>query len=174
MDALEARIAKLEAIEDIKRLKQHHIELTDAGYLVDALVDLWCEDGTWLGVFTDIDDPLEAGSRGQTRYHGHDEIRRFWELNGRLYDFVLHVMIPLDIRVNDDLETATGTWKWLMPSTRDVDGVPTATWLGGTQSDEYRRVDGVWKFYTVQVHADLVATHLGGWVPSRYIEESPV
>lgn len=174
MSDLEHRIARLEAIEEIKNLKMRHIYLTDSGYPVKELTDLWCKDGKWLGVYTDIDDPTKPGERGQKQYHGHKEIAEFWAMNGRLYDWVLHLMVSPIITVADDLNSGTGKWVWLLPSTRNVNGVQAATWLGGTQTDEYRRENGVWKFYTVRVDAKLVATHKDGWAPSRYIAEPPV
>ncbi|WP_181176619.1 nuclear transport factor 2 family protein [Mesorhizobium sp. B2-4-9] len=174
MNDLEKRVARLEIIEECKNVKRQHFYLTDSGYPPDELVELWCEDGTWLGVYTDIDDPALAGTSAQTQYRGKKALRDFWALNGRLYDWVMHIDSSPIITVADDLQSAKGKWTFLMPSTRTVQGAPTATWVGGLHTDEYRKENGVWKFYTVRVDIKIVATHKDGWVPSRYIDEPPV
>lgn len=170
---LERRIAKLEAIEAIKQLKARHIQLTDGGYPSGELTQLWTEDGTWEGITTDVDERW-PGNRGTGAFRGHAEIQQFWDLNGNIYDWVLHMMVAPTITVNDDLETASGKWHWLMPCTRRIDGVPTAAWLGGFQTDTYRKVDGVWKFQTVQVELKVMAKHETGWAADRYVGDAPV
>lgn len=173
MSDLETRIAKLEAAEEIKRLKYRHIQLTDAGYPVDDLTKLWVEDGVWEGIFTDVDERW-ADVPGTGEFRGHEGIQQFWELNGELYQWVLHIMVSPDITVNDDLVTASGKWHWLMPCVRKIDREPAAAWLGGFQTDRYRKEDGVWKFHTVRVDLKVMAGHSAGWYPDRYIAEPPV
>ena len=171
--ALEHRIAVLEAIEEIKQLKATHIQLTDGGYPSGELTELWTEDGTWEGIVTDVDERW-PDNRGTGSFTGHAEIQEFWDLNGTIDDFVLHMMVAPTITVNDDLETASGKWHWLMPCTRKVAGRPQAAWLGGFQTDTYRKVDGVWKFQTLRVDRKLSATHEAGWTADRYLDDAPV
>lgn len=173
VEELEIRVAKLEAIEAIKQLKARHIQLTDGGYPSEELTQLWTEDGTWEGISTDVDERWH-GIRGTGSFTGHAEIQEFWELNGQIYDWVLHMMVAPTITVNDDLVTASGKWHWLMPCQRQVDGSSAAAWLGGFQNDTYRRVGNDWKFQTVHVVLKLMATHEDGWTAERYIAEAPV
>ncbi|TPL21070.1 nuclear transport factor 2 family protein [Mesorhizobium sp. B2-4-9] len=174
MTDIEPRVARLEAIEDIKCLKARHMYLADSGYPVDELTDLWCEDGTMLGVYSDVDDPAKPGEGGQKPYHGREQIRSFWILHDRLYDWCLHLTASPIIDVTGDLENAAGKWTWLMLATRKVNGASAAVWLGGTQTETYRKERGAWKFHTLRTDVKLVSTHGDGWVPSRYLAQAPV
>lgn len=173
LEELEKRIAKLEAVEQIKRLKSRYVQLTDSGYPLEDVAQLWTRDGSWAGIFTDVDDRW-PDARGSGRFTGHEEIKEFFRLTSDKYLWVHHLVIAPDIDVSDDLKTAKGTWFWLMPCTRLVGDVPTAMWLGGTYTDEYRHEDGVWKFHSVRADQKIMATHEKGWVPDRYIAEAPV
>jgi hypothetical protein len=170
---LESRIARLEAIEEIKQLKARHIQLTDGGYPSGELTELWAEDGSWVGINTDVDERW-PDNYGTGTFTGHEEIEKFWDLNGKIYDWVLHLMVAPTITVNDDLVTASGKWHWLMPCVRKIDGVSQAAWLGGFQEDTYVKVDGVWKFQTVHVTLKVMATHEHGWAADRYVNDAPV
>jgi hypothetical protein len=52
-----------------------------------------------------------------------------------------------------------------MPSIRNVNGVQSATWLGGTQTDEYRKEDGVWKLWYTGYDA---ATYAKAWAGGEH------
>ncbi|RTL64390.1 MAG: nuclear transport factor 2 family protein [Hyphomicrobiales bacterium] len=174
MTHIEFRVARMEAIEAIKSLKAQHMYLADSGYPVDELTDLWCEDGEMLGVYSDVDDPGKPGEGAQKPYRGREQIRSFWALHDRLYDWCLHLIGSPMIDVADDLINASGKWTWLMLASRKVDGEDAAIWLGGTQTETYRKEGGAWRFRTLRTDLELVARHVDGWTPSRYLTQPPV
>lgn len=148
---LERRLAKLEAVEEIRHLKLRYGQLCDAGYPPDEIVAMFTEDAVWDGGET-------FGS-----FHGREEIRRFFVAINEEVGFAVHYMIGDAIVVSDDARTATGTWHMFEAANMKVDGVPESMWLAAVYQDEYRREDDGWKFSRVQLNFRMQAKHSEGW-----------
>lgn len=150
---LETRVAKLEAIEDIRRLKALYAGVCDDGYDPKRLTALFTADAIW-------DAGPEFG-----RHQGQDEIYRFFEQVSSRIIWASHLMIDPSIDVADDLENATGCWYLLEPATMmNADDQPEAVWISGFYTDTYRKEDGVWKFAEVKLVLHFISPHEEGWV----------
>jgi hypothetical protein len=157
--ALEARLARLEAEEEIRRLKARYGALVDARYgrdgprpreeiepLAAGIAELFTEDAVW------------DGGAGLGLCRGRAAIReRFLEPTLR---FSWHYFVKPRIEVQG--ESARGTWDLLAPFTTR-DGV--ASWMAGVEDDEYRRVDGRWLHASMRLRVVFTAPHAGGFPP---------
>jgi uncharacterized protein (TIGR02246 family) len=149
--SVEDRLARLEAIEDIKALKARYCALCDADYDPEGLAALFVQDGIWDG--------------GETfgRHEGRDAIRAFFNGVSGTITFAAHLVLNpiIDVRGPD---TAMGKWRLIMPCTvAREDGSPEARWLLSAYDETYARVDGRWLFKTLTVTTNFYAPHLTGW-----------
>ena len=144
---LETRIAKLEAIEAIRRLKAQYAEVCDTGYDPERMRPFFTDDAVW------------ASDRFGT-HRGFDEIYAFFAGVSSQISWALHYMVAPVIEVDDDLVHARGTWYLWQPCT--VEG--EAVWLTGTYADRYRNEDGVWRFEEVRLAVQTVSPYEDGWV----------
>jgi hypothetical protein len=147
---LEQRFARLEAIEEIKQLKARYCALCDAKYDPEGLAALFVPDGVW-----------DGGSHFG-RHVGQDAIRsHFAGVSGDIV-FAAHLAVNPVITLHD-ADTATGTWRLIMPCTVRAGGGAEARWLLGEYTDEYVRLDGAWLFRLLTVKVNFYASHLAGW-----------
>jgi hypothetical protein len=154
-EPIEKRIARLEDIEAIQRLKARYAQLHDRGYDGDAVAELFVDDAVW-----------ESNSAGV--YHGREEIREM--VNGvgvRTQGlFASHLMLNPDITVQDDGSSAEGQWYLLMLATmpgvhdqKERDSVV----VSANYRDTFVKVDGEWRFKKVEVQFHHVANLDDGW-----------
>ena len=155
LQALARRVARLEAMEDIRRLRQMSAEAADPFMEIDALVGLYVPDGV-----------MEFLSFG-TSYRGHDQIRAFLEVNA--FTWMFHCLIPLRIDVADDLQSATARWYLLEAATvhNGRTGAYDPVWLAGRYEDRVVRVDGQWKFAHTSLTLELLCDYAEGWGTNR-------
>ncbi|WP_435361838.1 nuclear transport factor 2 family protein [Haloarchaeobius sp. DFWS5] len=132
-DTLSARVARLEARGALKELKAAYCYSIDARDW-DRLRSLFTSDAV-----------LDFGGLGT--YEGDDGldrfVREFVEANLDGSAHMVHNPV-LDV----DGDTATGRWYVESPVTY-ADG--SGGWRQGVYDDEYRRVDGEWRFASVQM-----------------------
>ena len=148
------RLQRLEATEDIRRLKQRYAALCDSGYPPQELAALFTEDGVW-------DARPTFGVR-----RGRRAIAEMFA--GTPTDvFSFHCMIDVAIDVEDDGLSARGTWRLLQMATMPLDGEPQAMWLAAMYCDEYRREADGWRFASVKIDYKVQARHLRGWADAR-------
>jgi hypothetical protein len=152
---LAVRVAKLEAREDIRRLKLEYAAGCDDGYKPDVLTPMFTEDAVW-----------DGGERFGV-HTGHKEIYDYWAGISSQLVFAMHYMIGDTIEIADDLKTATGKWQFLMPSTMIVDGENRPMWFAAIYDDEYRLESDGWKFSRVNVDFTMLAFHDVGWGQKR-------
>ena len=95
-DELERRLAKVEAAEEIRRLKAHYAEICDTGYEPDRMRPLFTRDAVW-----------DGGERFG-RYEGVDAVCGFFAGVSSQITWALHYMVAPRITIADDLQTATG------------------------------------------------------------------
>ncbi len=148
---IEERLARLEAIEEIKALKARYCALCDANYDPDGLAATFVPDGVWDG--------------GPTfgRYEGREAIRDYFKgISGQIV-FAAHLVLNPIIEVQS-ADAATGKWRLIMPCTVKSDaGVPEARWLLSAYDEVYARHEGEWLFRTLVVTVNFYSPHLQGW-----------
>jgi hypothetical protein len=143
------RVARLTAIDEIKRLKARYFEYCDHNYDPDGITGLFAKDGVF--------DGEQFG-----RHVGHDQIRAYFSrISGQIV-FAAHLGLNPIIEVADD-DHATGRWRLIMPATTRANGKNEARWLVGAYDDRYVRVDGVWLFKIMKLHVNLFEPHHASW-----------
>ncbi len=148
--SLEAQVARLAAIEDIKQLKATYAESCDDGYNPDGIAGLFVEDGVW-------DGGPEFG-----RYEGRAKIHAFFSQISDVIVLAAHLSINPIIEVDGD--RATGRWRLLCPTTAvDDDGQPVARWILARYAETYEKREGRWMYRSLEVDVNFDAPHLDGW-----------
>jgi hypothetical protein len=155
--ALEARLADVEAVQAIERLKARYAELVDRrmskgraregealARVADEIAELFTEDAVWDG------GPALGVARGR------DELRaRMCQPTLR---FSWHYFLKPRIEVSGD--SAKARWDILSPCTTQ-DGRPH--WMAGFEDDEYRCEAGVWRHARMKLTCVFLAPHDRGW-----------
>ena len=95
-ETLEARIGRLEAIEEIRALKARYAEVCDTGYDPDRMRPLFAADAFW-----------DGGERFG-RYEGVDAICGFFADVSSQITWALHYMVAPVVEVSDDLRDGVG------------------------------------------------------------------
>jgi uncharacterized protein (TIGR02246 family) len=146
---LAQRLARLEAIDEIKRLKARYCEYCDDNYDPDGIASLFIEDGVW--------DGERFG-----RHIGRDQIKAFFKsISGEIV-FAAHLALNPIIEV-EDANHATGKWRLIMPATVRTAGKNEARWLVAAYTESYVRVNGAWLFQSMHTHINFFEPHEGGW-----------
>jgi len=154
VEAIRARAARLEAVNEIENLQRSY------GYYFDKMLwehvlDLFAEDGT-----------LEIGPSGV--YIGKGSIREFLysvsdgregPIEGRLYD---HMQLQPVVSLSADGRTARGRWHALILTGESGSG-SGGNWGAGPYENEYVKQDGVWKISKLHWYATFMAPYEGGW-----------
>jgi len=152
---LAVRLGKLEATQEIRKLKMDYAKLCDAGYPPAEISAMFTDDAVW-----------DGGEKFGV-HQGRQAIYDFFEGVSKDLVFAIHFMIGDSIAVDDNLTTASGSWQLLEPLSLVVDGQRQAMWFAGTYADEYVKIDGEWKFNRVTLDWVLQARHDIGWAESR-------
>ncbi len=152
LEELTRRITRLEDIESIKQLKARYCEICDDDHNPDRITRLFTEDGIWEG-------------RGIGRAEGHAAIRELFEGFSRMMSFSQHMVMNPIIEIDGD--RAHGTWYFFGPFTFRKQN--QAKWQSTRYDEEYRKVDGEWKFKRLTVTGPgISANYETGWAtPQR-------
>src|SRR5262245_32844759 len=129
--SVEQRLARLEDVEAIKKLKSQYAKHCDNMYDPDGIVSLFVEDGIW-----------EAEPFGT--FHGRAEIHAFMSEVSKSIVWALHFMIDPDIEVAADGQSAVGTWYMLGLVTMTAGDDPSgrdAVVMTANYRDTYVKVD---------------------------------
>jgi len=148
MSTLEQRIARLEAIEEIKQLKARYCAVGDAPFDDRAISALFTPDAVW-----------DGGRFG--RHEGIAAILAIFKRTKDVAVFSAHLIANPIIAVDGD--RATGQWWILCPGTRVQDGGKHAYWMLVRYHDVYVRRDGRWLIREVNADFKFVALHRDGW-----------
>lgn len=154
---VEHRLAKVEAGMDIKRLKAAYAGLCDIGYPAERLAATFTRDGVF-----------DGGQRFGV-HSGHDELVSYFAAISADIVWAMHYMVTPAITVNDDLNTAQGTWYLWQPCTLAVKGEQVPTWISGKYSDEYQRVGGTWLFSRVELVCETVTDTRSNWIDNPFV-----
>lgn len=136
-ETLEQTVARLAALEDIKRLKAEYCLHCDRGYTPDALAALFTEDAVW-----------DGGIRG--RFEGRAAIRAFFAKASEIFPYAAHLVTNPIIDIDGD--RAIGLWRMIMPCTiRTPAGEDECTIQVSEYNETYRRENGRWLISTLAV-----------------------
>ena len=154
-DNILKRLERLEAMEEIRHLKQGMALAADPHMDIDMFVNLYTEDG--IMEFTNWDTVLR----------GHDEIRAFMEVNP--FTWMFHCLLPVKIEVADDCLSASARWYLFEAATvhnsrtQEYDPV----WVAGYYDDKMIRVDGKWKLTHTALTQEILCSYQEGWGKTR-------
>jgi ketosteroid isomerase-like protein len=159
LEALAARLQRLEDIEAIKQLKARYARACDPTHHVDELMSLFTEDAIF-----DVGE--EYGC-----YEGKAAIRKFLEGADDIIPWALHYMISPLIEMAEDGQTAHGSWYlWEpanMPNPRT--GELEAIWIAGVYHEDFVKQDGQWKFQKITLRMEIMSPYNDGWVKTPWI-----
>lgn len=144
---LEARIQRLEDIENIRRLKLDYAALCDDSYAPDALAELFTPDGVW------------DGGAAYGVYRGRAEIAGYWRACAASIPFAIHFILNHVVDVVEPGRSAVGRCHLMQPMT--LDGA--ATWAAVRYDEDYTVHDGRWRFASSRLTTLLLAPHATGW-----------
>ena len=148
IEELEARLRRLDDIEQIKKLKAQYCAYCDENYNADGIASLFTEDGVW-----------DGGALG--RGVGRENIAKFFRRASSVFVFAIHnVMNPI---IEVDGDCATGRWYLVQPLTRREKEAEAAMWLAGHYEDDYVRVGQQWKFKRLRFVTHFLAPYAEGW-----------
>ena len=153
----QARIQRLEGVEEIRGLKAHYCDLCDAGYDPDALSNLFTEDAVW-----------DGGSLGE--FIGRERIHRFFQHMPNAMSFAVHHITNSHVQVDDSGTRGKGRWYLLQAATTASSN--QALWLSGQYSDEFTKVEGEWKFSRISISTRFVTPYKSGWADTPFMELS--
>lgn len=143
------RVAKLEAIEAIKRLKFQYCAYCDDQYDPDGIAGLFTEDGIWDGEIFG-------------RHVGRAAIREHFKRDAADIIFAAHLAMNPLIEI-DGPDKARGKWRLIMPATVVHDKQKEARWLLCAYDEEYRYVGGKWLFKYLKCHINFYSPHRTAW-----------
>jgi len=142
---LEARIRRLEDLEEIRQLKYRYAAFCDDHFDADGIAGLFAEDGIWEG----------AGMR----HVGREAIRRFWQP----VDPPLASHLMTNPLITLDGDRANGKWWIIGPMSRLEDGRTVGYWQLATYDDDYVRTPEGWRFQHLRADLKFRARHATGW-----------
>ena len=152
LEDIERRLAALEGVEEIKRLKARYCAYCDDNYDVDNIVSLFVEDAVW-----------ESATFG--RFEGRDGIRKFFVDAPEMLPFAVHMVMNPIIEVNGD--TATGIWYLFQACTFGESG--RAVWGSARYDEEYVKDNGVWRFKHLVLTSHFWTPFDEGWAKTRFV-----
>ena len=158
MPTLEERVAALEDIESIRRLKYTYPYIADAGVRdaskMQAFADLFVEDA-WI----DFDFMgVHKGRKAVMAFYS-DQV-------ANILSYSAHMLTnPL---IDLDGDKATGQWYVIVPNT--FRATNQATWLQAVYTEEYVRVGGAWKWKSITVRFDHIAPYEQGWAKQPMVD----
>jgi hypothetical protein len=126
---IEERLARLEALEAITRLKHLYWHYNDVGHLGDKIASLFTEDGIWSNAMFG-------------HYEGRAAIRAFFNGASSGLPFCAHVGMNPIIDVTGD--TAVAKWRALLFGTFVENGDKIARLILIDYLDTFARIDGQW------------------------------
>jgi hypothetical protein len=152
--AVSADAARLEDINQVKKLQRAYGYYIDKGYWQDA-ADLLADDGT-----------LEAGVDGVYVGRAHILQRLIREGGGNpgpglpYGQLNHHMQLQPVIHVAPDGQTAKGRWRELALLGQFQ---KYAAWGDGIYENEYAKENGTWKIKKLHYYPNFVAPYKGGW-----------
>ena len=144
LEEMEKRLQKLEAIDEIKRLKAKYSQIVD-GLSKEKFEECFTEDGVW-----------DLGPAGIVK--GRKAIAEMFKTVPQFQTFSVHYFVQPEIIV--DGNKATGKWYMWLPATQ-ADGV--AVWSTGYEDEKYEKVNGKWLIKELKLTPIFRAPFEEGW-----------
>lgn len=160
---LEQRIARLEDMEEIKKLKYTYAKILDEGYDPLKVASLFVEDGLW----------SISGVGGTAR--GRENIKAHSEKLGNDVIWGQHNMFSPIIEISEDGLSAKGEFYLLClltmkaPESKEGKG---AYVLAGKYRDKFVKIDGKWYFDELVGHIEQASPWSKGWVEQSFTKET--
>ncbi|HKN01034.1 MAG TPA: nuclear transport factor 2 family protein [Candidatus Binataceae bacterium] len=145
-EELEKRIAMLEDIEAIKKLKARYCLICDDNHNPAEITNLFAADGIWEG-------------DGIGPQQGHAAIRALFQKFQERIAFSQHNVFNPIIKVDGD--RAKGSWYFLGPFTFRKGN--RQMWLAARYEEDYVKVNGEWKFQHLRAIGRMAAPYEIGW-----------
>jgi len=147
LDALQARISRIEDLEAIKQLKARYCAICDDGHDPVAITSVFTEDGIWEGT-------------GIGTARGHAEIRQLFEGFRQAMTFTQHMTMNPIIELDGD--RASGVWTFFGPFTMTKGN--RARWQATRYAEQYKKVAGDWKIAHLRIAGpSMSADYFKGW-----------
>ncbi|MGB3832665.1 MAG: nuclear transport factor 2 family protein [Mesorhizobium sp.] len=157
-EGLEERLARIEALEEIRRLKARYCLHCDRGYDGEALAALFTADAVW-----------DAGPhRGVFR--GRQAIRDFFDAISSAIPYAAHLVTNPLIEVEGD--AARGNWRMLMPCMLREGGTEIAAFQVAEYDETYTRIDGTWLIAGLKVRLRRLTVPAGKWKDPSFEDDS--
>lgn len=150
---IEERMQRIEDIEALRQLKHRYCAYCDDSYDAARLAPLFTEDAVW-----------DGGPMG--RFVGRAAIHEFFAGCSKLVPFAIHHVTNAILQVDGDC--ATGEWLLWEPIVFAQGD--QALWMAGRYLDQYRRVDGEWRFAHVKIDLRMLSPYELGFAKVRVAE----
>ena len=151
--SLEQRVARLEAIEEIKQLKARYAHYLDNGYDPQGIASLFAADGEWV-------------IEGQA-IKGREDIIRHCEKLPRVIPWSLHITTTSTVTIDADGEHASCIFYVQSTQTMNIGSEESKAYLIlGVFRDKCVKIDGQWFFAEVQADIQQSALWTEGWAKS--------
>lgn len=158
-DDLEARVQKIEDVQEITNLQAKYSFHVDASE-IDELIDLFAETFTW-----------SVGFDEMTTFTSKPKLSRFLKKADELTPMLVHQPTTPCIEVTGD--EAKGTWYLIGMVTSRTSQGPEPRWVQGRYDNEYVRVDGRWKLRRLHFKYNFLTPFDEGWVKTPYAQFLP-
>jgi len=163
-EALEARLSRLEAIEEIKSLKVRYAEYVDGGFARQRFVredldEIFTPDAHW----------RVTGAGGEAR--GRDEIHDLFHQMRNAVTWSLHYVTNALISIEPGASEATGTFYLFNLDTQPLEDDPEtsdASVLTLKYEDRFVRQDGKWLISSLHGEAFNCSSWVEGWVREQW------
>ena len=152
-DELEARIRRTEDFQEITNLQAQYFFLTDERR-TEALVDLFVDDLIW-----------EAGFDRMTTVTSKPEMLRL--LKGANAENTMIRHLPTSPYIEVDGDNARGTWYVFGMVTSLTPEGEVAKWVQGRLDNEFKRINGKWKYSRYSFKFNFYTPYEDGWVKTR-------
>ena len=151
---LEARIRKLEDIEEIKKLQAAYAYCIDTVQM-EKVVELFADN------FVAEYDPLGTHTTKES-------LLEFLKGAGEGSALMRHQMMTPLIEVDSD--KATGTWYLFGPFTGKRPEGEVANWIQGKYENDYVREGGKWKFKHLRFKMTFNCPYEDGWAKTPFMQ----
>jgi len=151
IEELEKRLEKLEAIDDIKRLKAKYAQIVD-GLSDLSFEECFTEDAVW-----------DLGAAGKVQ--GRKAIGELFRKVPEVQPFSVHYFVQAELEVHGN--EAVGKWyEWLAATQGDG----RAVWTAGIEEEEYRKVNGHWLISALKLTSIFRTPYEEGWHKVRFTD----
>jgi hypothetical protein len=162
---LDARVARLEARNEIRNLMGAYARLTDTGGDPDEIAELFTEDGVYSS-FGYLAGP--GGTSTNESMVGRDAIRATFTALPGMLSFMAHYLCNPEIHVSEDGTSATGTWLVLELATAVTERTPIM--MVAQYNNDFVRVDGAWKIKRIRFGDLRSFPFKEGWGNIRFVD----